>query len=70
MSHDDLTLHVRHVRAAGMCVRGLREWCRVNGVDMRRMCDGGIPLSEHPELINDPFVRRAIEAARQEAGNA
>jgi hypothetical protein len=67
---NDLILHVRHVRAAGMCARGLRAWCRSTGVDMRRLCDAGIPVREHPELVDDPFVQRAIEAASQEARDA
>lgn len=62
-----MILHVRHVRAAGLCVWGLRAWCRANRVDLRRMCTEGVPLEERPELVDDPFVQRAVLAAEEEA---
>ncbi len=62
-----MILHVRHVRAAGLCVRGLRSWCNANGVDMRRLCSDGVPLEERPELADDPLVQRAVRAAEEDA---
>lgn len=61
-----MILHVRHVRAARLCVRGLRAWCRANDVDMRRLCGDGVPLEERPDLADDPLVQRAVRAAEEE----
>lgn len=64
-----MILNVEHVRNAGLCVWGLRAWCRANGVDMRRLCRDGIPLTEHPELHDDPLVQR-VTAVAVERGQA
>lgn len=61
-----MILHVRHVRAAGLCIRGLRAWCRLTGVDMRKLCREGVPLADHPHLANDPLVQRVLTAAATE----
>jgi len=62
-------LKAHHVRAAGLCVWGLRAWCRSNTVDMRRLCRDGIPIDERPDLHGDPLVQRAIAVAAREASN-
>lgn len=61
-----MILHVRHVRAAGLCIRGLRAWCRTTGVDMRQLCRDGVPVADHPHLASDPLVQRVLAAASAE----
>jgi hypothetical protein len=60
----------QHVLSAGLCVWGLRAWCRANGVDLRQMCRDGVALDAHPALVSDPLVQRVVAAAEQEARNA
>ena len=71
-SHHGLRIHLRHVRAvdpaAGpLCTPSIRLWCRRHGIDLRALCAEGIVIDDHPQLHDDPFVARAIAAARAEA---
>ena len=61
-----MILHSHHVRAAGLCIWGLRAWCRATGVNMRQLCRDGVPLEDHPHLANDPLVQRVLAAATAE----
>ena len=67
-----LRIHLRHVRAvdpaAGpLCTPSIRAWCRQHGIDLRALCEDGILIDGHPQLLDDPFVARAIVIARAEA---
>lgn len=38
-------VHMRHIRAAKYCARGVREWFPLHGIDAGRLRDG-IPVEE------------------------
>jgi hypothetical protein len=57
---------MHHVRAAGMCGPGLRLWAAHAQVDLRKFCREGLLIEDHPHLIDDPFVVRALAAASEE----
>lgn len=42
---NDPLVNMTHARKAGMCVRGVREWCRRHDLDFRRVCRDGYPAS-------------------------
>ena len=74
-SNHGLRIHLRHVRAvdpaAGpLCTPSIRAWCRRHDIDLRVLCAEGIAIDDHPQLHDDPFVARAIVAARAEADRA
>lgn len=56
---------MRHVRMAGLCSRGSREWCLHNGVDWTAFLSEGVP-DEVLLASGDPIVARVVEAARKE----
>lgn len=61
-----MRIHVHHVRAAGMCGSGLRLWAAHAQIDLRKFCREGLSIEEYPHLMDDPFVVRALAAARNE----
>ena len=61
-----MRIYVHHVRAAGMCGPGLRLWAAYAQVDLRKFCREGLLVDDYPHLIDDPFVVRALAAARKE----
>ena len=66
-----MRIHVRHVRAAGMCGPGLRLWAAYAKVDLRTFCHEGLEVDAYPHLADDPFVVRALaEAVREQAADA
>lgn len=65
-----MILNVQHIRSAGLCVWGLRAWCRANAVDMRRLCKEGIALDDYPALHDDPLVQRVVAQAQAEVRDA
>ena len=56
----------RHMRAAGLCARGSREWCKHNGISWNAFLTEGIPASVL-EATRDPIVAKLAAAAREEA---
>lgn len=66
-----MRIHVRHVRAAGMCGPGLRLWAAYAQIDLREFCRDGIEVDAFSHLAEDPFVVRALaEAVREQAADA
>lgn len=66
-----LTLHLRHVRAidpaAGpLCTHGIRAWCRQHRIDLHALATTGIDSASRPDLHDDPFVARVLQAALRE----
>lgn len=61
-------LTVSDVRAAGFCVKGLREWFRDNNaeIDFKTFLKEGVDLS-YAETLEDPLVKRAVEIAKERA---
>lgn len=59
---DLITL--RDVRTAVGCTKGIRRWCRENGVDFRRLAKQGIPVAE-VEDWQDGHVQRAVKIAKE-----
>ena len=59
---------MRHVRAAGLCSRGSREWCAHNGVDWTDFLANGVPASRLL-ATRDPIVARVVDAARADAAH-
>lgn len=57
---------MRHVRQAGLCSRGSREWCRRNGMDWSAFLSDGMP-AETLLATGDPIVARVVAAAQSEA---
>lgn len=61
----EVVITMSHVREAGFCAPGLRDFCQRNNIDMRRLAREGIPLSE-VENISDANLQRVIERAKGE----
>lgn len=63
-------IHMRHVRALRgrgvTCTPGIRTWCSVNSIDLRRFAAEGVP-GEEALRIGDAFSMRLLEIARKEA---
>ena len=62
-----MKVYVRHMRAAGVCVKGSREWCKANNIDFREFVRDGID-AEILKRLNDPITNRLVEAAERENG--
>lgn len=61
-----LIVHIRHVRAAHFCTRGMREWLAHHGYDLGDVVRNGIPIEEL-EATGDALVKRVCDEARKEA---
>lgn len=63
MTTPEIRVHVRHIRALGLClIPGVRDWCAANEIDFRRLIKEGIPLSE-AETVDDDFAKRVVQKA-------
>ena len=68
----DVRVYMRHARAARLdgkpvaCAPGVRAWCALHGIDLRKLADEGLPIAQI-EAIPDAFAKRAAAAARAEA---
>lgn len=63
---SEITVHVRHVRAAYFCTRGMREWLALHGFDITDFVKNGMPI-EKWEATGDALALRVAEIARKEA---
>lgn len=63
-----IIVHVRHVRAAMLCTRGMREWLTHHGFEISDFVRDGLPV-ETLEATGDEFALRACAVARKEAGD-
>lgn len=63
---DDLIVTVEHLRKAGLCSRGARQWFAYTGLDYADFLKNGIPASR-VEATNDALGMRVLKIARDEA---
>jgi hypothetical protein len=62
-------VHIRHVRAAGICCRGAREWFgRQEGLTWAEFLDRGYPV-EAIRARGCAIADRAANKAEEEAAN-
>jgi hypothetical protein len=59
---------ITHLREAGLCARGGREWAVRYGIDWNAFRTNGIPAAEL-EATGDAFALRVAAIARAEAQN-
>lgn len=62
----DVTVYPRHMRAAKLCMPGVRRWFAAHNLDWSDFVANGI-LGSVLGQWNDPLAERAIEQARQES---
>ena len=61
--------HARALRGAEItCTTGMRAWCALHGIDLRKFAAEGVP-GEEALRIGDAFALRLLDIARAEAGN-
>lgn len=63
--------HVRMIRRPGgrqLCTGGIETWCERHGIDIGELSEVGIP-GERLVEIGDQFGLKALEFAREEAGD-
>jgi hypothetical protein len=65
---DELLIHVRHLRAAGMCNREPRLWFKRHGLSWTEFVTTGIPASRIL-ATSDSLAYPVVEIARKEAAN-
>ena len=41
-----MNVTIDDVRKAGYCVRGARQWCKVNRIDFHALINGGVPADD------------------------
>jgi folate-binding Fe-S cluster repair protein YgfZ len=57
---------MRHIRKAGLCSRGLRQFATLHGFDWDDFLQNGMPLDQ-VRLIDDAMVQRVADIAEAEA---
>lgn len=65
---SDLTIHVRHMRQANLCMRGVRAWFAARDWCWASFVADGRPASDFI-ATGDPLAMRPVEAARREAAH-
>lgn len=65
---EELMIHVRHLRAAGMCNREPRKWFQKHGLSWTEFVTTGIPVSKILATA-DSLAYPVVEIARKEAAN-
>ena len=68
MIDPNVQCHVRHIRAAGMCMSGAREWFKRHDMSWSEFLAEGRPSGDFVET-GDPLALRMVEAAVKEADN-
>lgn len=63
---SDPLVTTKHMRAAGICVRGAREYFAQEGLDWRTFVREGLPASVF-EATQSAVAMRAVAIARKEA---
>lgn len=69
-----IKVYMRHARAARLdgkpvtCAPGIRAWCGMHGVDLRKLATEGLPI-EQVQAIPDAFAQRAAALASEEAAH-
>jgi hypothetical protein len=63
---QDVLVTVEHMREANLCVRGMKQWCRLHQIDFAEVVRrGGIPASEL-EKTGDVLALRLVQIARDD----
>lgn len=65
---SQITVFIRHIRAANLCAGGAREWFNRQGIDWNDFLTNGVS-AEILEETGDPFAFRVTAIARQEVDN-
>lgn len=65
---SDLIVHIRHMRQAKLCMKGVREWFAARDWDWSDFVAEGRPAADFI-ATNDPLALRPVEAAKQEAAD-
>ena len=55
----------KHVRAAGLCMKGAKPWIERHGMDWRTFVRVGIP-ADQALATGDAFARRSVDEALKE----
>jgi len=63
---EDVIIHSRHLREAGMCARGAKQWFRLHGLDFNSFLAFGIPAAT-VEALGDALGNKVAAVAREEA---
>lgn len=61
-----MRVHMRHVRAAGLCSQGGREWCRRHNLSWSDFLANGLD-AEVVRATGDALAMRALTEAEKEA---
>jgi hypothetical protein len=62
---EDTIITVEHIREAGMCVRGAKQWFALHGLNFQDFLLHGIPASKVTSL-GDVFADKVVALARGE----
>lgn len=68
MSDEPAIVHMRHVREADLCAKGVRRWCLEQGINWPDFITNGTPADEL-EATGDPVAQRVAAIARKESEN-
>lgn len=63
-----VTVHIRHIRQAALCMPGARRWFKDQGLDFNAFRADGLP-AKVLLATGDPLAARAVAAAEKEAAN-
>lgn len=66
MTDAPIMVRMLHIREAGLCAGGARDWARHYGFDWNRFLTEGVPV-EQVEATDDEFGRQVAAVARKEA---
>lgn len=61
---DDDRIYINDIRELGYCVRGIRDWFKGYGYDLRDVARNGVPIKEI-EAIDDDLGREVVRSVRQ-----
>ena len=61
-----MTVHMRHIRAAGLCSQGARDWFAAHGLSWSEFLSSGI-AADRLRACNDTLADRVVAEAEKEA---
>ena len=64
MIDPNVQCHVRDIRAAGICMKGARDWFKARDMDWTSFLSEGLN-SGHFVATGDPFALRMVECAKK-----
>lgn len=62
---SEIIVRIEHVRKAGLCTRGARQWFRMRALDYMQFLKDGLPISRI-EAVGDSLSAKVCAAAREE----